>query len=115
MIRIYTYLSKANFAQFKVEKFENSKYKTICSILKEKYYPINEEVQSAGKSVKLLDEKGKLIGMYSLLEARKKCSNNGNDLVLVNGEGAHIICKTIPLRKTLLNKFYTEVVLKGNE
>jgi translation initiation factor IF-3 len=40
-------------------------------LLKTKYFKFNEDMQIF-KDVRLLDEKGKVIGMYTLVEAKKK-------------------------------------------
>lgn len=92
-------------AGFKVDKFDTKDYKAMCSLIKEKYPVFNEAIE-LNKDVKLLDERGKLIGQYSASEARKKASTMKKDIILVNPAVTPAICKLESFRESVLKKFY---------
>lgn len=66
------------------------------------------------KDIKLLDGKGKFLGLYKASEARKKAVSSKKDLVLVNEESDPMVCKIVEFRRDVLNRFYDEVVTKQN-
>ena len=101
-------------AGFKVEKFTTTDYRTMCSLIKEKH-PLYNEAIEIHKDVKLLDEKGKLVGRYSASEARKKATTLKKDIVLLNPNSDPVVCKLYNFRETILRKFYDEIVNKRNE
>jgi translation initiation factor IF-3 len=66
------------------------------------------------KDVKLVDDRGKLIGQYSASEARKKAITMKKDILLVNPTVSPAICKLENFRLSILKKFYEEIVNKRN-
>ncbi len=83
----------------------------MCGLLKEKYFLNNEEIQSSGL-IKLQDDAGKVIGIYTASEARKKAIALGLDMVLVTQKSSPIVCKVSDFRNRLINKFYQDIVVK---
>ncbi len=83
----------------------------MCGLLKEKYFLNNEEIQSSGL-IKLLDDAGKVIGIYTASEARKKAQTLGLDMVLVTMKTSPIVCKVSDFRNRLIHKFYQDIVQK---
>ncbi len=57
--------------RFKLSHYSFEDYATMCGLLREKYQLHNEEIQTSGL-VKLLDQEGNVIGVYTASEARKK-------------------------------------------
>lgn len=53
----------ALFSRLNVDKFTHQDFKTMCLLLRERY-PVYNEALETKKDVKLIDEKGKLIGRY---------------------------------------------------
>ena len=99
------------FAKFKIDEFDIQDYTTMCGLLREKYQLNNEEIQTSGL-IKLLDDKSKVIGIYTASEARKKSLGMGLDMVLVNMAATPIVCRVSDFRNRIINKFYENVVLK---
>jgi len=83
----------------------------MCGLLREKYFLNNEEIQSSGL-IKLLDDAGKVIGIYTASEARKKAQALGLDMVLITLNGSPIVCKAADFRGRVINRFYHEIVVK---
>jgi hypothetical protein len=100
-----------SFANFKIDEFDVQDYSTMCGLMREKYQMNNEEIQTSGL-IKLLDDKSKVIGIYTASEARKKSLGMGLDMVLVNMASTPIVCRASDFRKRVVNKFYEGVVLK---
>ncbi len=48
---------------FKIDTFTAEDYKTMCHLLKEKYFVHNDDIKIF-KDIKLLDENNKLVGVY---------------------------------------------------
>lgn len=57
--------------KLKMDKFSHDEVRKMCTLLKAKYFKFNEDLQIF-KDVRLLDEKGKLIGIYTPTQAYKK-------------------------------------------
>ena len=88
---------------------------------------MNEEIDYNG-DVRLLDGNGKLLGLYNIYEARyysfiitnpiydiiirKKAKELDVDLIMVNANIRPAICKAIPYRDDLYNKFMKEIINK---
>jgi hypothetical protein len=68
---------------FKLDNYSLNDFKSMCTLLNQKYLRNNEEINTF-KDIKLLDEKGNLIGVYNAAEARKKASSLKKDMVLIN-------------------------------
>jgi translation initiation factor IF-3 len=83
----------------------------MCGLLREKYFLNNEEIQSSGL-IKLLDDAGKVIGIYTASEARKKAQALRLDMVLITLNGSPIVCKAADFRGRVINRFYHEIVVK---
>lgn len=60
----------------------------------------------------MLDDTGKVIGIYTASEARKKSQALGLDMVLVSLKSTPIVCKAADFRGRLINRFYNEIVVK---
>lgn len=60
----------------------------------------------------MLDDTGKVIGIYTASEARKKSQAMGLDMVLVSLKSTPIVCKAADFRGRLINRFYNEIVVK---
>lgn len=60
----------------------------------------------------MLDDAGKVIGIYTASEARKKSQAMGLDMVLVSLKSTPIVCKAADFRGRLINRFYNEIVVK---
>lgn len=99
---------------FKVDSFTTEDYKTMCHLLRERYLIHNDDIKIF-KDIRLLDENNKLIGVYPASEARKKAYNLKKDITLVNSTSDPVICRAVPFRNDLLNKFFDEIVYKHNE
>jgi translation initiation factor IF-3 len=97
--------------KYRLEDYTKHDYATMCGLLREKYFLNNEEIQSSGL-IKLLDDAGKVIGIYTASEARKKAQALGLDMVLVTLKGTPIVCKASDFRGRLISKFYQDIVLK---
>lgn len=97
--------------RFRLEDYSKLDFATMCGLLREKYFLNNEEIQTSGL-VKLLDDAGKVIGIYTASEARKKAQALGLDMVLVTNKGSPVICKASDFRGRLINRFYQEIVVK---
>ena len=50
--------------KYRLELYTKEDYATMCGLLKERYFLNNEEIQSSGL-IKLLDDTGKVIGIYT--------------------------------------------------
>ena len=111
MIRLMLRNSFALDQKFRLEEYNNQDYSTMCGLLKEKYQLNNEEVQTSGL-IKLIDDAGKVIGIYTASEARKKSKAMGLDMVLVNRQTNPYICRASDFRNRIVNRFYDDVVLK---
>jgi len=66
-----------------------------------------------GGDVRLIDDKNKLIGIYHVAEAKKKCQLLGLDLVLINPNLKPPLCKAYNYKEEMYKKFSNEV-LKRN-
>ena len=77
----------------------------MCGLLKEKLPLHNDQVQTTDL-IKLIDDSGKVIGMYTASEARKKANAMNLDMILVNKSTTPIICKAVDFRRRVLAKFY---------
>lgn len=97
--------------KFRLDQYSKEDYATMCGLLKEKYFLNNEEIQSSGL-IKLQDDAGKVIGIYTASEARKKAIALGLDMVLVTQKSSPIVCKVSDFRNRLINKFYQDIVVK---
>jgi translation initiation factor IF-3 len=97
--------------KFKIDDYDNQDYATMCGLLKEKYQLNNEEIQTSGL-IKLIDEEGKVIGIYTASEARKKSKALGMDMVLVNKKVTPFICRASDFRNRIIDKFYNQIILK---
>ena len=111
MIRLMLRNSFALGQKFRLEEYNNQDYSTMCGLLKEKYQLNNEEVQTSGL-IKLIDDGGKVIGIYTASEARKKSKAMGLDMVLVNKQANPYICRASDFRNRIVNRFYDDVILK---
>ena len=56
--------------------------------------------------IKLLDEAGRVIGVYTASEARKKSEALGLDMVLMSEKSSPIICKAVDFRMRTINRFF---------
>jgi translation initiation factor IF-3 len=86
----------------------------MCGLLREKYQLHNEQVQSSGL-IKLLDESGRVIGVYTASEARKKTASLNLDMVLVNLKSTPILCKAVGFRQHVIDRFFDQVVAKSQK
>ena len=59
-----------------------------------------------------MDEKGKVLGIYTASEARKKAVNMKMDMVMVSNNTMPPVCKVSNFREGIIARFYQEVVLK---
>lgn len=100
--------------RFSLTHYNPTDYATMCGLLREKYQMHNEEIQTSG-FVKLLDGLGNVIGIYTASEARKKSESMGLDMVMVSLKSTPIICKAVDFRKSVLNRFFDEIVTKSNK
>jgi len=91
--------------KFKIGDYSREDYTTMCGLLKEKYFLNNEEIQTSGL-IKLLDDTGKVIGVYTASEARKKALALGLDMVLVSQNTFPIVCKAADFRHRTITRFY---------
>lgn len=97
--------------RFRLEDYTKHDYATMCGLLREKYFLNNDEIQTSGL-IKLQDDAGKVIGIYTASEARKKANSMGLDMVVVNLATSPVICRASDFRARLINRFYHEIVLK---
>jgi hypothetical protein len=97
--------------RFRLEEYNKHDYATMCGLLREKYFLNNEEIQTSGL-IKLLDDTGKVIGIYTASEARKKSQALGLDMVLVTNKGTPVVCRASDFRGRLINRFYQDIVIK---
>ena len=86
----------------------------MCGLLRERYQRNNEEIQTSGL-IKLLDEGGKVLGIYSASEARKKARNMKLDMVLVSAQSSPPVCRVSNFREDIVSRFYEEVVVKRSQ
>lgn len=100
--------------RLKLERFDFEDIKLMCELLKTKYFKFNEELQIF-RDVRLLDEKGKVIGLYTPVQAKKKVEQLKKDLVLINEDSTPIICKALPFKEEIVRRFYQERVLKNKD
>jgi len=102
------------FSKFKIEDYSYEDYQTMCGLIREKFQLHNDQVQTT-ELVKLIDDSGRVIGMYTASEARKKANAMNLDMILVNKTITPIICKAIDFRKRVLTKFYEDIVVIAHE
>lgn len=69
--------------KLKYDRFSHDEVRLMCELLKTKYFKFNEDLEIF-KDVRILDEKGKLIGIYTPTQAYKKAEQTGKDLVVMN-------------------------------
>lgn len=100
--------------RLKLEKFNFDDIKLMCELLKTKYFKFNEDVQIF-RDVRLLDEKGKVLGLYTPVQARKKAEQLKKDLVLFNEDSTPVICKTMSFKEDIVTRFYKERVVKNKD
>lgn len=86
----------------------------MCKLLNTKYLPFNDDIK-VFRDIKLLDEKGKMIGMYTPALARKKAEQMKKDLVLFNEHSSPVICKLLPFKSEIVHRFYNDRVMKNKE
>lgn len=86
----------------------------MCGLIREKYQLHNDQVQTT-ELVKLIDDSGRVIGMYTASEARKKANAINLDMILVNKSISPIICKAVDFRRRVLTKFYEDVVVRAQK
>ena len=84
----------------------------MCGLLHEKYQVHNQQIQTSGL-IKLLDSAGKVIGVYTASEARKKAAALGLDMILMNPQSSPIVCKAMNFRSKILTRFFEQVVEKS--
>jgi|JI6StandDraft_1071083.scaffolds.fasta_scaffold08639_9 hypothetical protein len=116
-MRVGPALSKFRFAEgpkLKLERFDFEDIKLMCELLKTKYFKFNEDMQIF-KDVRLLDEKGKVLGLYTPTQAKKKAEQLKKDLVLMNENSTPIICKALNFKEEIVTRFYNERVLKNKD
>ena len=101
-------------SHFKVTDYARDDIVTMCGLLREKYLRNNEEIQTSGL-VKLLDDHGKVLGIYSASEARKKAGSMGLDMVLVSSKTSPPVCKASNFKESIISRFYQEIVMKRHE
>ena len=61
----------------------------------------------------MFDEKGRVIGIYNALEARRKAETLKLDMILVNKKETPVSCKLTDFRNRTINQFYQEIVSKS--
>jgi len=86
LFRMRLVLGRFYFAEaprLKLDRFNLEDIKLMCRILKTKYFKFNEDLQIF-RDVRLLDDKGKVLGLYTPIQARKKAEQLKKDLVLLN-------------------------------
>jgi len=83
----------------------------MCGLLHEKFQLHNEQVQTSGL-VKLVDDGGRVIGIYTASEARRKANGLKLDMVLINKTSNPMVCRAVDFRNRVLSRFYEEVVSK---
>ena len=107
IVMIATLLRRTYFlsSRFKIADYAREDIMTMCGLLRESYYRNNDEIQTSGL-IKLLDDRGKVLGIYSALEARKKAVNMGMDMVLVTNKANLPVCKVTNFRETIIDRFY---------
>lgn len=86
----------------------------MCGLIREKYQLHNDQVQTT-ELVKLIDDSGRVIGMYTASEARKKANALNLDMILVNKSIRPIICKAVDFRRRVLTKFYEDIVVRAQK
>lgn len=102
------------FSKFKIEDYSYEDYQTMCGLIREKFQLHNDQVQTT-ELVKLIDDSGRVIGMYTASEARKKANAMNLDMILVNKTITPIICKAIDFRRRVLTKFYEDIVVRAHK
>lgn len=65
--------------------------------------------------MRLLDEKGKLIGIYTPTQAYKKAEQTGKDLVVMNEQSTPIVAKLMHFKSDIVQRFYNDLVLKNRD
>jgi translation initiation factor IF-3 len=83
----------------------------MCGLIREKFQLHNDQVQTT-ELIKLIDDSGRVIGMYTASEARKKAKAMNLDMILLNKSISPIICKAVDFRRRLLTKFYEDIVVR---
>ena len=101
-------------AKFKIENYNCQDFVTMCGLLREKYQVHNQEIKSSGL-IKLLDDAGRVIGVYTASEARKKSEAMGLDMILLSEKSSPIICKAVDFRVKTINNFFNEIVSKSQK
>lgn len=86
----------------------------MCGLIREKFQQHNDQVQTS-ELVKLIDDAGRVIGMYTASEARKKANALNLDMILVNKSISPIICKAVDFRRRVLTKFYEDIVVRAQK
>jgi len=69
--------------RIKLDRFSFDDVKLMCRLLKTKYFKFNEDMQIF-RDVRLLDDKGKVLGLYTPVQAKKKAEQLKKDIVLFN-------------------------------
>ena len=77
-----------------------------------KELPINEQIRA--ESVRLVDETGQQLGIFSLSEALQQAENKGLDLVLLNS-GNPSVCKLMDYGKYKFDAIKKEKELRKNQ
>ena len=62
-----------------------------------------------------MDEAGRVIGVYSASEARKKAQGMSLDLILINHKSMPMVCKLTPFRRNTIERFFKEFVSKRSK
>jgi len=93
------------------ERDQYTELKYLAKIVGTTYFRHNDEVNVPGE-VRLLDGQNKLIGIYNVIEARKKCKELNTDLVLINPNSKPMTCKAMNYKEDLYKKFMKDVFEK---
>lgn len=109
--RPLVFSSKCFFSQQENEEERYAELRQIAKTLGIQYFRHNREINHAG-DVRLLDEGNRLIGLYHIDEARKKCEELGKDLVMTNLNARPPICKAYDYKADLYQRFTKEVLEK---
>ena len=93
----------------------NEDLKQICRILSVPYVPVNEET-ALKDQVRVIDEEEKrFLGVFSFEQALAKARSMGKELILTNGKISPPLCKIAFYRKSLYEKFVSEVILSEGD
>lgn len=106
--RLLIFSSRAFFAETD-ERYAELRH--ISKILGIQYFKHNREITHTG-DVRLLDEGNRLLGIYNLDEARRKCEELQKDIVMTNLNARPPICKAYDYKDDLYKKFLKEVIEK---